>query len=725
MRVLLVCENMDCGGAETHVAELARGLSLRGVEVTLLSSGGAVAEALLREGIGHIRVNLRDRSPLGIARGLLLLRRYIQRGNFSLLHAHARYPALLLRLSSLGLGIPLAVTAHAHFRRGPILRRLSVFGDRTVAVSADIRRELIRAYGLPPDGVTVIPNGIDVHRFSPVEEKLRTPHSVCFVSRMDADCSRGAELLCAIAPRLARAFPAIRITLVGGGEAFAHVRALAERANRLVGREVVLAIGRVGDVAALLRGEEVAVAVSRAAMEAAASGCAVILCGNEGYLGILDSASAPLSLESNFCGRGAQKATAERLFADLVHLLSSERACRRAAEEGGAFVREHLSAESMCRQTHGFYQDLLSSACEKKAKKRLLVAGYFGCGNLGDDAILKGLLCALGELAPKVEAEVLSGSPRRDRRRLGLRTYGRKNPFAILVALLRADVLLLGGGSLLQSRTSRRSLGYYLGLLCFARLLGRPTVLLAAGLGPFCAERDVRAVRRALRRVTYLSLRDEGSRRFLLTGGVSPARVHRSADLALLLPKPESSSSASSPEKGRTLALLLRAAEEGGDPLRLSAEVAAFCRERGLRLLLLPLDVRRDLSLCRAAAKETGGELFVAFYPEELAARLSCVTACVTLRLHGLILASLAGLPALALSPDGEDGKLAAFAEAVGQEEMPLSAARGERLRDALSRLLARDGAFLAKLEGSVEREEKKARKDLAKLLEMLYNKRG
>ena len=251
-----------------------------------------------------------------------------------------------------------------------------------------------------------------------------------FASRMDADCSRGAELLCAIAPHLAKAFPDLCITLAGGGTELEKIRALAQKANADVGREVVRAVGWVEDMAAFWRAQEICVAVSRAAMEGAATGCAVLLCGNEGYLGPLCKENAERALESNFCCRGEENATAERLLRDLLPLLSDAALRRRAAEEGRGFVLSHLSLDAMVERTRALYARLAQKEatkaprtrvfsskketphspyflgrrkkfiphkpaffCKKRGKNsHLLVGGYFGCGNLGDDAILLGLL---------------------------------------------------------------------------------------------------------------------------------------------------------------------------------------------------------------------------------------------------------------------------------------------------------------------------------------------
>ena len=174
------------------------------------------------------------------------------------------------------------------------------------------------------------------------------------------------------------------------------------------------------------------------------------------------------------------------------------------------------------------------------------------------------------------------------------------------------------------------------------------------------------------------------------------------------------------------LLLLLRSCRDLPElPKILSLRIGKFCRENGLSLLLLPMDLRADLALSRQGAELGGGRVLCPKDPRELLSLLSASRACITLRLHGAILSSSAGLPCLCISPDREDQKLAAFSETLGQEHLSSTeASDGACLDEALSRLLKKDAAFSRRLLLAVEEERKKARKDLAKLLEMLYNER-
>ena len=177
MKILICTDALGYGGAETHVLALAGELDAMGHSVTVAAPRGELERELpdsvtffpLPAFHGSPRAAPRLPGPLGLIRLLRVRRRLasLARRGFDVMHAHARLPALLLCGIARRRHIPLVVTAHAMFRMTPLRRRLSRWGDRTIAVSEDIKQLLVSRGGVWADNVTVIPNGIDTVRFSP------------------------------------------------------------------------------------------------------------------------------------------------------------------------------------------------------------------------------------------------------------------------------------------------------------------------------------------------------------------------------------------------------------------------------------------------------------------------------------------------------------------------------------------------------------------------------
>ena len=198
LKILLLTDRLSLGGAETHILSLYGALVACGHSVLVVSSGGE-----LSEGIPHINIDLSSRSPLMLLKGYFRLRSLILNEKFDVVHVHARLPALVASLALHGLNIPLVTTVHARFRVDPIRRRLSTWGFRSVAVSEDLRIYLTQNYGILPENITVIENGVKFQ--APCEPLLeKEKFKICFLSRLDSDCSLSAELLLSIALRLSK-----------------------------------------------------------------------------------------------------------------------------------------------------------------------------------------------------------------------------------------------------------------------------------------------------------------------------------------------------------------------------------------------------------------------------------------------------------------------------------------------------------------------------------------
>ena len=166
---------------------------------------------------------------------------------------------------------------------------------------------------------------------------------------------------------------------------------------------------------------------------------------------------------------------------------------------------------------------------------RLLLCGFYGCGNLGDDALLTALLASVTKSAPRAAVTCLVGDDPALCARVGadnVRFAPRMRP-SVLSELLRSDTVILGGGSVLQNKTGNASLLYYLALLRLAQICGKRTALLAGGLGPIRGAIPRFLTASALKRLDHASFRDRDACRLARRLGVPSPRL--SADPALLL----------------------------------------------------------------------------------------------------------------------------------------------------------------------------------------------
>ena len=167
---------------------------------------------------------------------------------------------------------------------------------------------------------------------------------------------------------------------------------------------------------------------------------------------------------------------------------------------------------------------------------RVLLSGYYGFGNLGDDALLDVIVRRLRERFPQLQLEVLSATPQATAKAYGIDSVSRWQWRSVREAIGRADVVLSGGGGLLQNATSLRSLFYYAAILRDAIRAKRKTMVFAQSIGPLDAIGRF-VVRRSCRGLRRATVRDERSRA-LLAELLPQTPVERTSDPVFLYDAP-------------------------------------------------------------------------------------------------------------------------------------------------------------------------------------------
>lgn len=175
--------------------------------------------------------------------------------------------------------------------------------------------------------------------------------------------------------------------------------------------------------------------------------------------------------------------------------------------------------------------------------KTIVISGYYGFKNSGDEAVLKSILTALeqeGQAAGvNINPVVLSIDPESTAATYGVKSVHRMKLGEVRQAIKESDGLISGGGSLLQDATSPKTIPYYLGVLKIAQWLGKPTFIYAQGVGPVNRKLFYPMIRSIFRKCTYISVRDMQSGELLQSMGISGEAVHVVPDPVMGLPLPE------------------------------------------------------------------------------------------------------------------------------------------------------------------------------------------
>lgn len=175
--------------------------------------------------------------------------------------------------------------------------------------------------------------------------------------------------------------------------------------------------------------------------------------------------------------------------------------------------------------------------------KKLVISGYYGFRNSGDEAVLKSILTALEEESQRsnvtIEPIVLSIDPAWTSSMYGVRAVHRMKLKEVREALKESDGLISGGGSLLQDATGLKSIPYYLGVIKLAQWLKKPTFIYAQGIGPVNRKIFNPMIKSVFKSCTYVSVRDEQSADYLRRLGLKWNQIHVVPDPVMGLPLPE------------------------------------------------------------------------------------------------------------------------------------------------------------------------------------------
>jgi polysaccharide pyruvyl transferase CsaB len=329
---------------------------------------------------------------------------------------------------------------------------------------------------------------------------------------------------------------------------------------------------------------------------------------------------------------------------------------------------------------------------------RLLLAGYFGFDNAGDEAIFESVVENFRRLEPNVQLTALVSGDE-TAKRLGVETVPRKDVGAVWKALRSHDLFVLGGGGLFQDVTGPGSVFYYGGLLIMAALARCPSVFFCQGYGPVRRPLQKLFTKQVLRLPTLITIRDEESKAELHELGISQDRVHLAADPALLLsPLPTNEIRGLLKEEnlvgelgrselpngqlspaGPLVAVTVRPwpglpLEQLGDALR------KFREEVGARYILLPFQPERDLEPSKRLVELLNGEARLIereLSPAALTGVLACSDMVIGMRLHSLILATVGNPPLYGLS---YDPKVERFCRRAGALSCNIEEISSERL---------------------------------------------
>ena len=295
--------------------------------------------------------------------------------------------------------------------------------------------------------------------------------------------------------------------------------------------------------------------------------------------------------------------------------------------------------------------------------KSILISGYYGFDNSGDDAILKAIIKDMRSLDHKLNIVVLSNNPEKTNDMYGVAAVNRFKSLEVIKAIRKTHLFISGGGSLLQDITSTRSLLYYLAVMTMAKFFRKPVMVYANGIGPIKGNLNRSLSKFILDKVDLITLRDEDSKEYLSQMGIKNKNIVVTADPVFTLEASDHEHienifiKEGIPSDKRFIGISIRKWKTAKNLVEVVSKTIDYIIEKyGVDVILIPMHYPEDLEISLEVLDHVKSKnchvLRDKYNVEEIMGVIHRLDLIVAMRLHSLIYAAGQEVPMVGLVYD-------------------------------------------------------------------------
>jgi polysaccharide pyruvyl transferase CsaB len=308
--------------------------------------------------------------------------------------------------------------------------------------------------------------------------------------------------------------------------------------------------------------------------------------------------------------------------------------------------------------------------------KMILIAGYYGFGNMGDEAILSSILEDLRGIYSNPDIVVVSGDSQKTECVHCVKAVPWNGVGEITNAMRECDAVIIGGGGIFHDywgfdetkvlTPEHIGIPFFTSISLLASIFNKPLMLYAVGVGPLKSDIGKHYVRAIIEQADIITVRDEESKQELINLGETRDCLYVAADPVFRLPV-KSDQVGNKALKNLILGVALRNWDVGISPDLWEQEVANAIDKfldfhPTADVLFIPFqDSREKLLNDQGCAERVRGKMRNAKLTKNVNAscrleeKIVALEQCdlvLGMRLHALILAACRGIPMIGLAYD-------------------------------------------------------------------------
>lgn len=285
---------------------------------------------------------------------------------------------------------------------------------------------------------------------------------------------------------------------------------------------------------------------------------------------------------------------------------------------------------------------------------KVVISGYYGFKNFGDEAILLVLVAHLKSIG--LDITVLSSDPEYTKNTYDVNSVRNFDIKTIIKLIQNCNYLISGGGSLLQDVTSLKSLVYYAGIITLGILFNKKVIIFAQGIGPINNKFAQIVVANLLKLCSLVTVRDENSLNLLNKWGVN----------ATLVCDPIYSLNIKQEEHNGSVGIQLREFKTVTQNLLQKLAQLVITKFPDKKIEIFSLQEAQDLELCKkfeTLLKSFNPEIKTEIVSTDIINRISKLEFLIAMRFHAVLVALKSGVKTCAINYDIKVEELANDAE--------------------------------------------------------------